>query len=379
MSALKIKILKEGFSPEKIFKDILSNDEKNIFFIPIEVNDVKIWTKMSIRKDILSLSLEPASRIPSKAANQVFSKIIQAIKETCDIELLTHYAKDKWIKSENEIPRSETNNIDFENLSIEIGFGKGTWLLKKAEKERWLGIEYSRYSIDQINKRKSPNLNVTHAPASIVIQAIPEKKIKRYVCICPDPWPKKRHQKRIWLNENTLKDIARTLKDDGYFSLATDHEQLAEYFSELLEDNEWFDISESKEIDEMISYSKYAKIGKDELRDMHKWHLVKKKHPESSSAKAFSKDPVQLSTSFAGLNQLKKQSPEIQSEHGVLKVKEIASGKDGEVLLSLIYVDSLGNNQPFLYIFDGKKWQFDEFTKPAIDYGLMKSLEKLGN
>lgn len=379
MSALKIKIPKEGFRPEEIFKDILSNDEKSMLFIPLEVNDVKIWTKMSIKKDIASLNLEPASRIPSKAANQVFSKIVQAIKETCDIELLTHYAKDKWIKSENEIPRSETNSIDFENLSIEIGFGKGIWLLQKAENEKWLGIEYSRYSIDQINKRKSPNLKVTHAPASIVIQAIPEKKIKRYVCICPDPWPKKRHHKRIWLNENTLQDIARTLKDDGCFSLATDHEQLAEYFSDLLEGNEWFDISESKEIDEMISCSKYAKIGKDESRDMHKWHLVKKKHPASSPAKAFSKDPVQLSKSFAGLNQLKKQSPEIQSEHGVLKVKEIASGKDGEVLLSLIYVDSLGNSQPFLYIFDGKKWQFDEFTKPAINYGLMKSLEKMGN
>ena len=379
MSALKIKIPKEGFRPEEIFKDILSNDEKNMLFIPLEVNDVKIWTKMSIKKDIASLNLEPASRIPSKAANQVFSKIVQAIKETCDIKLLTHYAKDKWIKSENEIPRSETNSINFENLSIEIGFGKGTWLLQKAENEKWLGIEYSRYSIDQINKRKSPNLNVTHSPASIVIQAIPEKKIKRYVCICPDPWPKKRHQKRIWLNENTLKDIARTLKDNGCFSLATDHKQLAEYFSELLEGNEWFDISESKEIDEMISYSKYAKIGKDESRDMHKWHLVKKKHPEGSPKETFSKDPVQLPGSFERLNEVRKKSPEIQSEHGVLKIKELASSKDSEILLSLIYVDSLGNSQPFLYFFDSKGWQFDEFTKPAIDNGLMKSLEKLGN
>jgi len=377
MSALKIKTRNTDFSLKKIFRGIYFDSEKNVHFLQMETNDTKIWTKIKQRDGVLSLSLEPASRIPSRATNHIFSKILEKMREENDLETLTQYAKEKWIPSENEIHRSKISDCCFKGMSIEIGFGKGIWLIEQSKNKKWLGVEQSRYSVDQINKKIGNNLKIIHSPASIVIESIPERQIERYVCICPDPWPKKRHQKRIWLDENSLKGISRTLKDGGSFSLATDHEQLAGYFTELLEGNEWFDISESDEIDEMISCSKYAQIGKSESREMHKWHLVKKKHPEGSPKETFSKDPVQLPGSFERLNEVRKKSPEFQSERGVLKIKELASNKDSEILLSLIYVDSLGNSQPFLYVFDGKSWQFDEFTKPAIDYGLMNLLSRV--
>jgi len=377
MSALKIKARNDEFNLKKIFSGVFFDSEKDIHFLQMETNGTKIWTKIKQKDGVVSLSLEPASRIPSKATNQIFSEILEKMREENELETLTQYAKEKWVSSENEIHRSQISDSCFEGMSIEIGFGKGTWLLEQSRTSKWLGIEQSRYSVDQINKKADNNLRIIHSPASLVIERIPERQIERYVCICPDPWPKKRHQKRIWLDGNSLKGISRTLKDGGSFSLATDHEQLAGYFTELLEGNEWFDISESNEIDEMISFSKYAQIGKSESREMHKWHLVKKKHPEGSPKETFSKDPVQLPDSFEALNQLRKELPEIQSEHGVLKVKELASNKDSEMLLSLIYVDGLGNSQPFLYVFDGKRWQFDEFTKPAIDYGLMNLLSRV--
>ena len=377
MSALKIKSTNKELDLKKIFNRLFSDQDKDVYFIQTETNGIKIWTKIKKKDEVISLSLEPASRMPSKAPNRIFSKILEKIKKENELEMLTQYAKEKWVPSEKEIHRSNISDFCFDGMSIEIGFGKGRWLLRQSRKNKWLGVEQSRYSVDQLNKKESEGLKVIHAPASIVINAIPERQIERYVCICPDPWPKKRHQKRIWLDENSLKDISRTLKDGGSFSLATDHEQLADYFTELLKGDEWFDISESDEIDEMISYSKYAQIGKSESRKMHKWHLVKKKHPESSPSKAFSKDPAQLPNSFEKLNQLRKESPEIQSGHGVLKIKELASSENGEILLSLIYVDNLGNSQPFLYVFDGKIWKFDEFTKPAIDYGLMDLLSRI--
>jgi len=377
MSALKIKAKNGEFNLNGIFRGIFFDPEKDIHFLQMKTNGTNIWTKIKKKDGIASLSLEPASRIPSKATNQIFSEILKKMREENELETLTQHAKEKWVSSENEIHRSQISDYCFEGMSIEIGFGKGTWLLEQSRTSKWLGIEQSRYSVDQINKKADNNLRIIHSPASLVIERIPERQIERYVCICPDPWPKKRHQKRIWLDGNSLKSISRTLKDGGSFSLATDHEQLAGYFTELLEANEWFDISESNKIDEMISFSKYAQIGKSESRKMHKWHLVKKKHPESSPKKTFSKDPIQLPNSFEMLNQVRKESPEIQSEHGVLKIKELASNKDSEILLSLIYVDSLGNSQPFLYVFDGKSWQFDEFTKPAIDYGLMNLLSRV--
>ena len=61
MSALKIKIPKEGFKPEGIFKDTLADDKKNMLFIPLEVNDVKIWTKM---KKVIKLLKWPERKIP---------------------------------------------------------------------------------------------------------------------------------------------------------------------------------------------------------------------------------------------------------------------------------------------------------------------------
>ena len=377
MSTLKIKTKNKEINLKRLFKNILFCPEKNVHFLETETNDTNIWTRITQKNGIISLNLEPASRIPSKAANQVFSRIAEILRKENDFELLTQYAKEKWVPSENEIHRSKIADFCFRGISIEIGFGKGTWLLEQSRNNKWLGVEQSRYSVDQINKKSGNNLKIIHSPASIVIENIPERQIERYVCICPDPWPKKRHQKRIWLDGNSLKGISRTLKDGGSFSLATDHEQLAGYFTELLEGNEWFDVSESNEIDEMISFSKYAQIGKSESREMHKWHLVKKKHPEGSPKETFSQDPVQLPGSFEELNEVRKKSPEFQSERGVLKIKELASSKDSEILLSLIYVDSLGNSQPFLYIFDGKRWQFDEFTKPAIDYGLMYLLNRI--
>ena len=46
----------------------------------------------------------------------------------------------------------------------------------------------------------------------------------------PDPWPKKRHQKRRFVQSDTLEVLIRCLKPLGQIRIATDH---ADYFEQI--------------------------------------------------------------------------------------------------------------------------------------------------
>ncbi|MHC5082700.1 MAG: tRNA (guanine(46)-N(7))-methyltransferase TrmB, partial [Planctomycetota bacterium] len=61
---------------------------------------------------------------------------------------------------------------------------------------------------------------------------IPDASISIFHLYFPDPWPKKRHNKRRFFCDENLIQLLRILVPDGVINIATDH---ADYFQQMTE------------------------------------------------------------------------------------------------------------------------------------------------
>jgi tRNA (guanine-N7-)-methyltransferase len=123
-------------------------------------------------------------------------------------------------------------------LHIEIGVGRGTFLLNQAKanpKTNFLGIEwankYYRYSADRIGRWNLTNVRIIRTDAAVFIaDFLPDACADCFHIYFPDPWPKKRHHKRRFFNTANAAQLLRCLKPAGSIRVATDH---AEYFEQI--------------------------------------------------------------------------------------------------------------------------------------------------
>ena len=139
-------------------------------------------------------------------------------------------------------PEDMDGQIDFLRLfgrsgpvHIEIGSGKGTFLLNQAKTQPevdFLGIEwarkYYRYAVDRIGRWGLTNVRIIRTDAAAFIaEFVSAEAVEYFHIYFPDPWPKKRHHKRRFLCPDNLDQLLRCLKANGTIRIATDH---AEYF-----------------------------------------------------------------------------------------------------------------------------------------------------
>ncbi len=137
------------------------------------------------------------------------------------------------------------DKIDFNRIfgrsapvHIEIGSGKGTFLLNQANAQadiNFLGIEwasrYCRHAIDRIGRWAIPNVKLIRTDAaSFIANFLPEDCVQCFHIYFPDPWPKKRHHKRRFICSTNLEQLLRCLHRDGVIKIATDH---AGYFQQI--------------------------------------------------------------------------------------------------------------------------------------------------
>ena len=123
-------------------------------------------------------------------------------------------------------------------LHIEIGSGKGTFLLNQARVlsgDNFLGIEwarkYYRYAVDRIGRWGLTNVRIIRTDAAVFIREfVPDNCVDCFHIYFPDPWPKKRHHKRRFLCPVNLENLIRCLKTGGQLRIATDH---AGYFEQI--------------------------------------------------------------------------------------------------------------------------------------------------
>ena len=131
---------------------------------------------------------------------------------------------------------------DGRRVEIEVGIGKGRFMLASAEVRPdvlHLGVEwankYLRVAEIRAVKRGLTNVRFARVDArEMVERAVPASSVSAYYVFYPDPWPKKRHQKRRFFRKETLDHVARTLVPGGALHAASDHADYWETIEEVL-------------------------------------------------------------------------------------------------------------------------------------------------
>ena len=134
-------------------------------------------------------------------------------------------------------------------VEIEIGIGKGRFLLAAAEARPdvlHLGIEwankYLRFAEARALKRDLRNVRFARVDArELVHRAIPGASVSNYYVFYPDPWPKKRHHKRRFIQPETADHLARTLLPGGKLHVSTDHEEYWQSIAAVLDGHQSFE------------------------------------------------------------------------------------------------------------------------------------------
>jgi tRNA (guanine-N7-)-methyltransferase len=127
-------------------------------------------------------------------------------------------------------------------LEIEVGSGKGLFLQSAATSNPdrdYLGIEiatkYARFAAARLAKRGLSNAMVVHGDAQpIFADLLPEHSLAAVHVYFPDPWWKKRHEKRRIMNERFIRQIERTLASGGSLHYWTDVRERFEATLELI-------------------------------------------------------------------------------------------------------------------------------------------------
>lgn len=126
-------------------------------------------------------------------------------------------------------------------LVLEIGFGMGDSLIQMCvdnPESNFVGIEVHPPGVGRIMnnaaKHRLENLKVFLADAKDVLnESIADNSLSRIQIYFPDPWHKKKHNKRRLLQAEFLGQLAKKLKPEGLLHMATDWEPYAQQMLEV--------------------------------------------------------------------------------------------------------------------------------------------------
>ncbi len=140
--------------------------------------------------------------------------------------------------------------LDFENLFgrraetvLEIGFGNGesTWRMARDEAEKnFLGIEVHPPGVGRLllalAENEVENVRVCIGDAVVFLnERVADRSLAGVRIYFPDPWHKKRHNKRRLIQPDFVALLARKMQADGLLHLATDWVPYAEHMLEVLQ------------------------------------------------------------------------------------------------------------------------------------------------
>lgn len=118
---------------------------------------------------------------------------------------------------------------DVEEVWLEIGFGGGEHLAHQADTHRHVGIIGCEPFVNgvaklviEIEQRNLTNVRILNDDARFLLEKLTPASLSRVFILYPDPWPKKRHNKRRFVNLETLAFLASALKPGGELRFASD-------------------------------------------------------------------------------------------------------------------------------------------------------------
>ena len=141
--------------------------------------------------------------------------------------LLPRLALDLTARTPDNLPSLFTPSVDA--VRLEIGFGGGEHLIAQAEAHPGTGFigcepfaNGMAKALTAIEARSLANVRLHFGDAADLIDWLPAAALARLDLIYPDPWPKRRHWKRRFVQDSRIAGLARILKPGGEFRFATD-------------------------------------------------------------------------------------------------------------------------------------------------------------
>jgi tRNA (guanine-N7-)-methyltransferase len=118
-------------------------------------------------------------------------------------------------------------NVD--GVRVEIGFGGGEHLVEEARAFPAIGfigcepyVNGMAKILSQIEGHTIGNIKLFAGDAAELLAWMPSQSLQRIDLIHPDPWPKRRHWKRRFVQDATIAAMARALKPGGEFRFVCD-------------------------------------------------------------------------------------------------------------------------------------------------------------
>jgi len=150
-------------------------------------------------------------------------------------------------------------------LHVDIGCGKGIFVLQMAQLQpQWnfLGLEIRKPVVEQAQKRQQEvdlsNLHIMYCNVNLSFRALMESwgdanPLQQVSIQFPDPWFKKRHQKRRVLQPALVQDLADCLPSGGRVVIQSDVEEVAVDMVARLTEHPQF----SRNIEDWLSVSPF--------------------------------------------------------------------------------------------------------------------------
>ncbi len=162
---------------------------------------------------------------------------------------------DLWPKVSLELPeQSMINPLDLftpplTDLWVEIGFGGGEHLAAQATLHPQIGFVGCEPFVNgvaslmvQIQEQSLKNIRIVKDDARLLLARLPDQSVGRIFVLFPDPWPKKRHNKRRIIQDESVTVFARILKQEGLLQMATDDADYAEWMQSIMVQHDEFEL-----------------------------------------------------------------------------------------------------------------------------------------
>jgi tRNA (guanine-N7-)-methyltransferase len=119
--------------------------------------------------------------------------------------------------------------VPIRTVDLEIGFGGGESMIARAREQPHVGfigvepfVNGMAKALAAIDGNLLCNIRLHFDDAAGLIAWLPEGSLARIDLIHPDPWPKRRHWKRRFVQDETVAQLARILRQGGEFRFVTD-------------------------------------------------------------------------------------------------------------------------------------------------------------
>ncbi len=139
-------------------------------------------------------------------------------------------SNDPWLLGIEEQPDWSAEFGSTQPLKLEIGFGKGEFLLQMAAREpniNFVGIDFYHPGMERllsrIREHKLDNVRLVHGDVRDKLPHLfADEELEAVYINFPDPWPRERHRKRRLIQPGFVSLLAQKLKEGGRLYVSTD-------------------------------------------------------------------------------------------------------------------------------------------------------------